>query len=62
MIAAAKAANAHDFIMAFPDGYETEVGDRGVALSGGQKQVCACVCVRRRGLRCRAAGFGWPNR
>jgi len=38
VIAAAKAANAHDFIMSFPDAYDTEVGDRGVQLSGGQKQ------------------------
>ena len=35
---AATAANAHDFIMAFPDGYETIVGDRGVTLSGGERQ------------------------
>lgn len=35
VVAAAKAANAHDFVMGFPEGYETEVGDRGVALSGG---------------------------
>lgn len=35
IIAAAKAANAHDFITSFPDAYETQVGDRGVALSGG---------------------------
>ena len=38
VIAAAKAAQAHEFIMAFPDGYDTEVGQRGVNLSGGQKQ------------------------
>ncbi|WP_248929150.1 ABC transporter ATP-binding protein [Paenibacillus hamazuiensis] len=36
--AAAKAAQAHDFIMGFPDGYDTELGQKGVNLSGGQKQ------------------------
>lgn len=38
IIAAAKAAEIHDDIMAMPDGYDTVVGERGVTLSGGQKQ------------------------
>ena len=38
VIEAAKEANAHEFIMSFPDGYDTDIGQRGVKLSGGQKQ------------------------
>jgi ATP-binding cassette, subfamily B, bacterial len=38
IIAAARAANAHKFIMRFPDGYDTEVGERGGRLSGGERQ------------------------
>jgi len=38
---AAKEANAHDFIMSFPDGYNTYVGERGTQVSGGQKQRIA---------------------
>lgn len=41
VIAAAKAAQAHDFVMSFPDGYNTHVGERGTTLSGGQKQRVA---------------------
>ena len=38
IITAAKAANAHEFIVKFPDGYDTEVGERGGSLSGGERQ------------------------
>ena len=41
IIAAAKQANAHNFIMSFPDGYQTSVGAQGGQLSGGQKQRVA---------------------
>lgn len=41
---AAKAAQAHDFIMSFPDGYDTELGQGGVNVSGGQKQR---LCIAR---------------
>jgi ATP-binding cassette subfamily B protein len=41
IIEAAKAANAHDFIMRFPDGYDTWVGERGHRLSGGERQRIA---------------------
>jgi ATP-binding cassette subfamily B protein len=41
VIAAAKLAQAHDFIMSFPEGYDSAVGQRGVNLSGGQKQRIA---------------------
>jgi len=45
---AAKAANAHDFIMEFPNGYQTDTGSNGSQLSGGQKQR---ICLARMLLR-----------
>jgi ATP-binding cassette, subfamily B, multidrug efflux pump len=53
VITAAKAAQAHDFIMSFPQGYDTETGQRGVNLSGGQKQriaIARALLVRPRVL------------
>jgi len=45
IVAAAKAAHAHDFIVGFPLGYDTPVGEHGLQLSGGQRQRIAIACA-----------------
>lgn len=51
MIAAAKAANAYEFIMKAPNGWDTLLGERGIGLSGGQKQRLAIARVFLRNPR-----------
>jgi ATP-binding cassette subfamily B protein len=45
IMSAARAAHAHDFIMSFPKGYDSPVGEHGVQLSGGQRQRVAVACA-----------------
>jgi ATP-binding cassette subfamily B protein len=45
IVAAARAAHAHDFVMSFPKGYDSPVGEHGVQLSGGQRQRIAIACA-----------------
>jgi ABC-type multidrug transport system fused ATPase/permease subunit len=48
LAAAARGANAHDFIVGFPDGYDTQIGENGAQLSGGERQR---ICVARAFLK-----------
>jgi ABC-type microcin C transport system duplicated ATPase subunit YejF len=65
VVAAAKAANAYDFCMDFPEGLKTEVGQRGSQLSGGQKQriaIARAIIKNPAILLLVSAGvFGWSQ-